>query len=98
MAEYASTAGCNQSPATKAITAFSVIEDFDPVLSRLETLVQRASEISDKLIGARPVGIDGKEMPPTQSHLIAQIQDRRQRLVRAVDNLESELARASGNL
>ena len=86
-----------QSP-IKAVTACSAIESFDQVIGRVESLVSRACGAADRFVGSRPTAAIGAEKVPTQQHLIAQIQQRRDRLVDAVDQLESELTRIESAL
>lgn len=92
------SAGLKQSTSTKPTTAFSAITDFDPVLGRLDQCVSRAFDIADKISGSAPSGVENAVDVPSPSNLIAQVQERRKRLVALVDRLESELARAANGL
>lgn len=74
------------------------IEDLDPVIGRIEGLANRAMDCADKLLGSRPSEV-AKDAPiPSPSHLMYSIQARRERLVRATDFLESEIARLADGL
>ena len=96
MADYAGQNAIGAS--TKPATAASAIEDFDAVISRLETLVEKASNAADKVVGSRPSPVGKPESAPTPQHLIYQIQTRRTRLVNAVDHLETEISRLDNGL
>lgn len=82
----------------KADTIEAAIDAFDPVLGRLETLANRASNCSDRILGGRPTGVEAAEKPPTPNHLLFAIKSRRDRLVRVVDHLEAELSRIESGL
>ena len=76
----------------------SSIEDFDPVIGRLETLANRAMVCGDRIGGSRPSGVEGAPKDPSPNHLLWAIQSRRDRLVRAVDHIEGEMARLENGL
>lgn len=78
----------------------SAIEDFDPVIGRLETLVNRASGCSDRVVGSRPSEVAGnsRDQAPSPNNLIYAAHARRDRIVRAVDHLESEIQRLENGL
>lgn len=84
--------------AAKPITASSALEQFDPVLSRLADLVGKITNCADRVSGSRPSPVEGAKDAPTPQHLIAQIQERRQRLVALVDHLEGEVARLDSGI
>ncbi len=79
--------------AARTPSVSSAVEDFDPVLSRLESIGARAMLCADRLVGSRPSGVDKPETAPSPSHLLFSLQARRERLVRCADLLESELER-----
>ena len=76
----------------------SSIEDFDPVIGRLETLANRAMVCGDRIGGARPSGVENGQKDPSPNHLLWAIQSRRERLVRVADYLEAEMARLENGL
>lgn len=86
------------SAAPKQPNIQSAIESFDPAIKRLEVLIGRASACADRVIGSRPSAVEGIEKDPSPSHLVWAIDSRRERLSRAVDQLEIELQRIEGGL
>lgn len=82
----------------KAVTIQSAIEDFDPVLARLDALGTRATNCADRIIGPRPSAVDNNDKNPSSSHLVWAIQERRTRLVHIVDHLEAEMQRIENGL
>ena len=99
MAEYAG----QQYPSTAPVQArppsvASSVEDFDPVIGRLETLANRAMVCGDRISGSRPSGVEGAEKHPSPNHLLSAIAGRRDRLVRVVDNIEAEIQRIETGL
>lgn len=82
----------------KAATVLSAIEDFDPIIGRLETLLTRAASSADRIVGARPSPVEGAEKNPTPNHLIYAIQARRERLMRVADHMEAEMSRIENGL
>ena len=76
----------------------SSIEDFDPVIGRLETLANRAMVCGDRIQGSRPSGVEGAAKDPSPNHLLWAIQNRRDRLVRVVDYIEAEMQRIETGL
>ena len=91
----ASTQSLNQ---PKSQTVLSSIEDFDPVLGRLESIAQKASGCAERITGPRPSEVSATEQPPSPNGLIYAVQERRSRLVRIVDYLESEMNRIENSL
>jgi hypothetical protein len=83
----------SQGQAIKPVTAVSAIEAFDPIFNRLGSLVDKVGHCADRVTGSRPSGVDPSKDAPPPSHLIAQIQERRARLLSLVDHLESEVQR-----
>lgn len=84
--------------AIKPASIESSIEDFDPVLTRLESLANRASSCGDRLTGPRPTGVEGSKDAPAPNHLIYALQSRRERLVRVADHFEAEIQRIENGL
>ena len=76
----------------------STIEDFDPVIARVEQLVERASNCGDRIVGSRPAEVNAAKDAPPPNNLIFAAQSRRSRLARAVDFLEQEISRIEGGL
>jgi len=83
----------------KQITVQSAIEDMDPALGRLESLADRARTCADRVTGPRPSAVSEEQKPSdVPNGLIASAQYRRSRLVRTIDELESEIQRMEGSL
>ena len=95
MAEYA---GNNAPVQARPVSMASSIEDFDPVIGRLETLANRATMCGDRIAGSRPSGVEGGEKNPSPNHLLFAISNRRDRLVRVVDHIEAEMQRIETGL
>lgn len=92
-----STAQANAVP--RAPTLQSSIEDFDPVLGRLETLLTRTSNCADRIVGSRPSEVaSNPKDAPSPPHLLFAVSERRARLVRMVDFLENEIGRIESGL
>ena len=87
-----SVIGCAPTQA-RPQTIPTLLEDFDPVFGRLEALANRAQCCADRLVGSRPSEVGKAETNPAPSHLMYAVQARRERLVRAVDYMESEIER-----
>src|SRR5690348_16435416 len=77
----------------KQATIQSIIENFDPLIGRLEVLANRAANCGDKITGARPQTGRKDDNPPEPNHLIWAAQARASRLQRVIDVLESEIGR-----
>lgn len=84
--------------AAKPPTIESSIEDFDPVLSRLEALASRALNCADRITGSRPSEVANSRDNPAPNHLIYAIQARRERMVRVADWFETEIQRIENGL
>lgn len=95
MADYGTaTAGASIKPASLQ----SSIDAFDPVLSRLEEIATRATNCGDRITGSRPAEVEGRPESPSPNHLIFAIQARRERLVRIVDRIDSEMKRLESGI
>jgi hypothetical protein len=90
----------NEGSATsiKPASVQSSLEDFDPVLARLEEIASRAAKCGDRIAGARPSEVGNEKDAPSPNHLIYAVQVRRSRLVRVVDHLENEIQRIESGL
>lgn len=86
------------STAVKPPTVQSALEDFDPIIGRLETLANRVTGCGDRIVGARPSEVEGNEKPPSPNHLIYALHARRERLLRVVNHIESEVQRIENGL
>ena len=104
MADYASQAnaypdhGAKTANAIQPVTVNSALEDFDPVIGRLESLANTINTVADKLVGSVPEGVEKDQASPAPNSLIYAIQGRRNRLVRVVDHIERELRRIENGL
>ena len=106
MAEYASHAnaypdkaiGAATQNVSKPVTVNSALEDFDPVIGRLESLANSINGVADTLVGSVPEGVEKDQASPAPNSLIYAIQGRRNRLVRVVDHIERELRRIENGL
>jgi len=86
------------SAAVKPATIQSAIDNFDPLIERIEKLAQAARNCANKIVGSQPSGVEvAKDVPPP-NHLIFSIQARHDRLARASDVLESEMERIGRGL
>jgi hypothetical protein len=79
-------------------TSLTLIEDFDPLLHRLETLLTQLVIIGDRIGGSQPTSLGPKDgaanpVPPPPGHLIAALVRRREALLLLVDALETEIER-----
>jgi hypothetical protein len=83
---------------TKPATLQSIIENFDPLIGRLEVLANRAANCGDRINGGRPQAGDTAEKAPEPNHLIWAAQARVARLSRIVDALDSELTRIENGI
>jgi len=82
----------------RAASVAANIESFDAVLERLEIIAHRATKCGDQITGSRPNAVEANEKSPTPGHLLVAIEVRRNRLVRAVDHIESEIQRIESGL
>jgi hypothetical protein len=85
-------------PKSAPVTLQSSIEDFDPAIDRVEVLINRATNCADRITGTRPSEVGVTDKNPVASGLITAVQERRSRLARAVDRLESEVSRIESGL
>jgi hypothetical protein len=79
-------------------TSLTLVEDFDPLLSRLDSVLVQLNTVTDRVVGPRPTVLDKQAeaahpSPPPPGHLMAALGRRREFLARLVDGLESEAAR-----
>lgn len=95
---YNATAGAMPTAKPVSVTLQSSIEDFDPAIERVEVLINRATNCADRITGTRPSEVAGNEKNPLATGLISAVQERRSRLFRAIERLESEVGRIENGL
>lgn len=95
---YPNTGETTISKVAKAATIQSAVDDFDPVIGRLETLANRINNCADRIVGGRPSEVENRKDDTSPNHLIFSIQARRDRLCRVVDHIEAEIQRIENGL
>ena len=95
---YGLTASAQANVTPKRDTLQSIIENFDPLLNRMDAIISRTMSCADRITGSRPQASGTAEKNPEPNHLIWAVQARRDRLQRIVEMLEEEVTRIEGGL
>ena len=83
----------------KAATVSSAIDEFDPVINRVEDCLVRLNKLHDRVHGSRPAELTGEAAPAPSPHsLIDAVQRRRIRLAGLTDEIERVLLNIEGGI